>query len=265
MFIHGNPGSSADWEPLLPPSPACARGGLGRARASARPASPTASRRRVASARRLHRRRALERARHRARPPGRCTTSAGRGASSLGGRRSPSASRERDAHRHRACCPATAGTALARLWRTRGARRAASWPPPRGSGFRTLLRRGQPARPARRRSSNRMYDDFDRGDPARRAASSTARCPTSPPPASARGARCGLLDRARAGAVGPPRPVPVRSRYAERQREAFPLRAAWSACRTSGHWPFVDDPIAVRDAIVGFLAGRVGASLAAAA
>ena len=107
-----------------------------------------------------------------------------------------------------------------------------------------------------------MYDDFDRG--TRRAVLDLYR---SVPDVAAAGERLAAalrpLDRPALVLWGRHDPyLPVA--HAERQRAAFP-RAEVRVLERSGHWPFVDDPIAVRDAIVGFLAGRVGASLAAAA
>jgi pimeloyl-ACP methyl ester carboxylesterase len=51
--------------------------------------------------------------------------------------------------------------------------------------------------------------------------------------------------------------VPVR--WAERQRETFP-RAEVVLLDDSGHWPMVDDPVAVEQPVLRFLRGAVGAA-----
>ena len=150
--------------------------------------------------------------------------------------------------------------ALARLWRAPVAGELFMATTTR-LGFRALLRRGNP-RGLPPKFADRMYDDFDRG--TRRAVLDLYR---SVPDVAAAGERLAAalrpLDRPALVLWGRHDPyLPVA--HAERQRAAFP-RAEVRVLERSGHWPFVDDPIAVRDAIVGFLAGRVGASLAAAA
>jgi pimeloyl-ACP methyl ester carboxylesterase/2-polyprenyl-6-methoxyphenol hydroxylase-like FAD-dependent oxidoreductase len=117
------------------------------------------------------------------------------------------------------------------------------------TGFRTLLRRGNP-RGLPRAFVDRMYDDFDRD--TRRA---VLRLYRSVPDVSAAGEALAAalrgLDRPALvlwGRHDPYLPVAL----AERQREAFP-RAEVRVLDRSGHWPFVDDPDTVAAAITAFL------------
>jgi pimeloyl-ACP methyl ester carboxylesterase len=141
--------------------------------------------------------------------------------------------------------------ALARLWRTPlvGELFMATTSRP---GFRLLLRRGN-SRKLPRAFVDRMYDDFDRH--TRRAVLELYR---SVPDVSAAGERLAAalrpLDRPALvlwGRHDPYLPVTL----AERQRDAFPS-AEIQILESSGHWPFVDDPETVTAAIAAFL-GRV--------
>jgi pimeloyl-ACP methyl ester carboxylesterase/2-polyprenyl-6-methoxyphenol hydroxylase-like FAD-dependent oxidoreductase len=145
--------------------------------------------------------------------------------------------------------------ALARLWRTRiaGELFMATTTRP---GFRLLLRRGN-KRPLPRRFVDRMYDDFDRGTRA-----AVLRLYRSVPDVGAAGERRAralrALDRPALVLWGRHDPyLPVR--HAERQRAAFP-RAEVRVLDRSGHWPFVDDPAAVATALRGFLARHATAT-----
>ena len=139
--------------------------------------------------------------------------------------------------------------ALARLWRMRGAGEL-FMATTTGPGFRALLRRGNP-RGLPRAFTDRMYRDLDRG--TRRAVLELYRS---------------VGDVARAGeeladALRPlDRPALVlwgrhdpylRVAEAERQRAAFPS-ADVRVLDHSGHWPFVDAPAAVQAALLGHLA-----------
>ncbi len=46
--------------------------------------------------------------------------------------------------------------------------------------------------------------------------------------------------------------------FAERQREAFPS-AEVVTIRGAGHWPFIDDPDAVREPLIRFLRAQTAA------
>ena len=144
--------------------------------------------------------------------------------------------------------------ALARLWRTPHAGELLMAAATR-RGFRLLLRRGNP-RALPRPFVDRMYRRLRPRDPSRRARA----LPLHPDVAgSRRAARPGPAPArpARARALGPPRPLhPVIN--AERQRAAFP-RAEIRVLERSGHWPFVDDPATVTAALTGFLATHAGA------
>ena len=139
--------------------------------------------------------------------------------------------------------------ALARLWRTRGAGEL-FMATTTGPGFRALLRRGNP-RGLPRGFTDRMYRDFDRG--TRRAVLELYRSVED----------VGAAGEALAEALRPlDRPALVLwgrdDSYlgvaeAERQRAAFPS-AEVRVLEDSGHWPFVDAPAAVEAALLGHLA-----------
>jgi pimeloyl-ACP methyl ester carboxylesterase len=139
--------------------------------------------------------------------------------------------------------------ALARVWRTPVAGELFQAMATR-FGFRMLLRRGNP-RGLPREFLDRMYDDYDR--PTRRAVLRVYR-------ATPDGGGEELvplfreLDRPALviwGAADPYIPV----EQAERQRESFP-RAEVVVLERSGHWPFVDDPETVERSVVAFLRDR---------
>lgn len=144
---------------------------------------------------------------------------------------------------------------LARIWRTPllGEVFMATTTLP---GFRLLLKHGNP-RGLSRPFVNRMYDDFDRG--TRRAILKLYRATDDPAGASEQlvdGLR--PLDRSALvvwGAHDPYLPLEL----AERQTEAFPS-AQIVVLRESGHWPFADDPEAVNEAVVPFLRSILGGS-----
>jgi pimeloyl-ACP methyl ester carboxylesterase/2-polyprenyl-6-methoxyphenol hydroxylase-like FAD-dependent oxidoreductase len=139
--------------------------------------------------------------------------------------------------------------ALARLWRTRGAGEL-FMATTTGPGFRSLLRRGN-RQGLPRAFTDRMYRDFDRG--TRRAVLELYR---SVEDVGAGGetlaAALRPLDRPALVLWGRHDPY-LRVAEAERQRAAFP-RADVRVLADSGHWPFVDAPTAVEAALLGHLA-----------
>ena len=139
--------------------------------------------------------------------------------------------------------------ALARLWRTPHAGELLMATATR-LGFRLLLRRGNP-RGLPRPFVDRMYDDFDRA--TRRAVLALYR---SVPDVAGGGERLAQalrpLDRPALVLWGRHDPY-IPAINAERQRAAFP-RAEIRVLEQSGHWPFVDDPATVTAALTGFLA-----------
>jgi pimeloyl-ACP methyl ester carboxylesterase/2-polyprenyl-6-methoxyphenol hydroxylase-like FAD-dependent oxidoreductase len=150
--------------------------------------------------------------------------------------------------------------ALARIWRTPGLGELFMATTTR-AGFRALLRRGQPL-PLRRPFVDRMYDDFDRD--TRRA---VLRLYRSVADAAGDGERLARmlrpLDRPALVLWGRHDPY-LPAALAERQRDAFP-RATVRILDRSGHWPFADDPATVSDALLAFLAEHAGAGRAVGA
>ena len=144
--------------------------------------------------------------------------------------------------------------ALARVWRTPliGELFMATTTRP---GWRLLLRRGQP-RPLPRAFVDRMYDDFDR--PTRRAVLQLYR---SVHEVGATGRQLAEalrpLDRPALVLWGRDDPY-IGVEHAERQRRAFPHADIRVIDRT-GHWPFIDEPDVVATAIAGFLARHAAA------
>ena len=137
---------------------------------------------------------------------------------------------------------------LARIWRTRvlgelfqatATRRA----------FHMLTGRGNP-RPLPRAFVDRMFDDYDRG--TKRAVLKLYRA-TSDPDGQARRLISVLrpLDRPALVVWGRHDPY-IGVEVAERQREAFPS-AEVNVLDGSGHWPFADDPERVASLVVSFL------------
>ena len=142
---------------------------------------------------------------------------------------------------------------LARIWRTPllGEAFMATTTRP---GFRLLLKHGNPhGLPSP--FVNRMYDDFDRG--TRRAVLRLYRA-TDDPAGTSEQLSVALRPLNRPalvvwGAHDPYLPVEL----AERQREAFPS-AQIVVLQGSGHWPFADDPKAVEEGLVPFLRRVLG-------
>lgn len=137
--------------------------------------------------------------------------------------------------------------------------------PERGEEFqRALARRTlrdalapqQGERPLPRRFIDRLYDDLDRETRCAvlrffRSAASTAIDPAVPTAQAARlrrtfGSRLPVL------VVWGRKDVFLRAQMAARQREAFPAARIELLAR-SGHWPFADDPAAVRRLVLPFL------------
>jgi pimeloyl-ACP methyl ester carboxylesterase len=144
--------------------------------------------------------------------------------------------------------------ALARIWRMRGLGDLFMATTTR-AGFRAMMRIGNP-RGLPRPFVDRMYDDFDRG--TRRA---VLRLYRSVADIAADGAE---LARALAphetpalvvwGRHDPYLPVAL----ADRQREAFPS-ATVHVLEGSGHWPFADDPETTERLVLAFLAEQLAA------
>ena len=247
VFLHGNPGSSADWEPLLAAlgdAPACGRMGRARIRRRGRPGRLPADGRRP---RRL-RRPGARRAGHRARARRRARLRRARGGSM--GRRRPRPVRRRRAavHRRASRLPlARAGAALAHAARSA----SCSWRRPRGRASACCCGAATSAGAAAalRRPHVRRLRPRRRATPC---CGSTAPCRTS----ARRGSRCAralrALDRPALVLWGRHDPY-LGVAHAERQRAAFP-RADVRVLDRSGHWPFVDDPAAVTVALRAYLA-----------
>jgi pimeloyl-ACP methyl ester carboxylesterase len=139
--------------------------------------------------------------------------------------------------------------ALARLWRTRGAGEL-FMATTTGPAFRALLRRGN-AHGLPRQFTDRMYRDFDRG--TRRAVLELYRSVEDVGAAGeALAAALRPLDRPALVLWGRHDPY-LGVAEAARQRAAFPS-ADVRVLDDSGHWPFVDAPAAVRAALLGHLA-----------
>jgi pimeloyl-ACP methyl ester carboxylesterase len=118
-----------------------------------------------------------------------------------------------------------------------------------------LLRRGQP-RPLPRTFVDRMYDDFDGA--TRRAVLELYRSAADVGAAGDElAAALRPLDRPALVLWGRHDPY-LRLEHAERQRLAFP-HAEVRVLEHAGHWPFVDEPVAVAEALGDFLARHAGA------
>ena len=145
--------------------------------------------------------------------------------------------------------------ALARLWRTPLAGELFMATTTR-TGFRLLLRRGN-RRSLPRPFVDRMYDDFDRTTRA-----AVLRLYRSVPDVGAAGEQIAralrALDRPALVLWGRHDPY-LGVAHAERQRAAFP-RADVRVLDRSGHWPFVDDPVAVTVALRAYLARHAASS-----
>lgn len=115
-------------------------------------------------------------------------------------------------------------------------------------GFHLLFKHGNP-RGLPGAFIDRMYDDFDRG--TRRAVLRLYRATDASRELEPLAAALRPLSRPALVIWGKRDPyVPVR--YAEQQRDVFP-DARVLVLERSGHWPFIDDPVAVADAMVPFL------------
>ena len=245
VFLHGNPGSSADWEPLLAAVGRHRRAVAWDAPGFGRSAAPGGFAQSVeahaAFVGRALERLGIERAHLVAHDFG-----------GPWGLRWAAGEPERFASAVLLCTGALPGYrwhALARIWRARPAGElfmAATTRP----GFRALLSRGNPSG-LPRAFVDRMYDDFDRG--TRRAVLDLYRSVEDVGAAGERlAAALRPLDRPALVLWGRHDPY-LGVAEAERQRAAFP-RAELRVLERSGHWPFVDDPAAVAAALLGHLA-----------
>jgi pimeloyl-ACP methyl ester carboxylesterase len=144
---------------------------------------------------------------------------------------------------------------LARIWRTPIAGEIFQATATRG-GLRSALRHGNP-RGLPRAFVDRMYDDTDAG--TKRAILRLYRASSDPAATGRRHADAlRALDRPALVVWGAHDPyIPVAQ--AERQREAFPS-ADVAILEDSGHWPFVDDPDAVGRVVEPFLRRTVVAT-----
>jgi pimeloyl-ACP methyl ester carboxylesterase/2-polyprenyl-6-methoxyphenol hydroxylase-like FAD-dependent oxidoreductase len=245
VFLHGNPGSSADWEPLLALVGECRRAVAWDAPGFGRAVAPAGFPQTVAA--------------H--------ASFVGQALDALGIERAHvvahdfggpwglawgSSEPDRFASAVLICTgalPRYRWHALARVWRTpvAGELFMATTTRP---GFRLLLRRGN--RGGLPRSFvDRMYDDFDRTT-----RDAVLRLYRSVPDVGAAGElrarELRPLDRPALVLWGGRDPY-LGVENAERQREAFP-GAEVRVLERSGHWPFVDDPAAVAGALQEFLA-----------
>ena len=253
VFLHGNPGSSADWEPLLAATGRRWRAvawdapGFGHAAAPAEFRADRRGTRASSSAARSTRSGSSA-------PISSPTTSAGPGAC-VGGRRARPL-RQRGAARHRRAARlplARARAALAHPARRRAAH--GRHDPPRLSARCC----GAATRAGCRGRSSTACTTTSTATPGAPCSSCTAPSPTWPPPASGSPRRCARSTGPRScsgAATTPTSPSPI----AERQRAAFP-HAEIRVLERSGHWPFVDDPATVTAALTGFLARHAGAPM----
>jgi len=249
VFVHGNPGSGADWEPLL-----AAVGERRRAVAWDAPgfggARAPAGFRQTVDAHAAFIGRALDAL---------AIDRAHLVVHDFGG---PWGLRWAAEHPDRFASAVLLGTgvlpgyrwhALARLWRTPLLGELFMATTTR-AGFRLLLRRGQ-HRPLPRAFVDRMYDDFD--DHTRRAVLELYR---SVPDVAAAGERMAAalrpLDRPALVLWGRRDPY-LPAALAERQRDAFP-HADVHVLERSGHWPFIDDHDTVAAATDAFLDQHAG-------
>ena len=249
VFVHGNPGSGADWEPLL-----AAVGERRRAVAWDAPgfggARAPAGFRQTVDAHAAFIGRALDAL---------AIDRAHLVVHDFGG---PWGLRWAAEHPDRFACAVLLGTgvlpgyrwhALARVWRTPLLGELFMATTTR-AGFRLLLRRGQ-HRPLPRAFVDRMYDDFD--DHTRRAVLELYR---SVPDVAAAGERMAAalrpLDRPALVLWGRRDPY-LPAALAERQRDAFP-HADVHVLERSGHWPFIDDHDTVAAATDAFLDQHAG-------
>ena len=244
VFLHGNPGSGADWEPLLAAvgrerrAVAWDAPGFGEAVAPGFPQTVDAHAAFVGGALEalgIHRAHLV--------------------AHDFGGPwglRWAAGDPDRFASAVMLCTGALPGYrwhALARLWRTRGAGEL-FMATTTGPGFRALLRRGNP-RGLPRAFTDRMYRDLDRG--TRRAVLELYRSVEDVGSAGeALASVLRPLDRPALVLWGRHDPY-LGAEEAERQRAAFPS-ADVRVLDDSGHWPFVDAPAAVEAALLGHLA-----------
>lgn len=137
---------------------------------------------------------------------------------------------------------------MARLWRTPGIGELVQAMTTRASA-RLLLKHGNP-RGLPRKFIDRMYDDYDAA--TRRAVLRLYRA--TPRPGGLVREWSSILRPLNLPALviwGAADPY-IGVKYAQRQREAFPS-AKIVVLPDSGHWPYADNPIVVRDELVPFL------------
>jgi pimeloyl-ACP methyl ester carboxylesterase len=128
------------------------------------------------------------------------------------------------------------------------------------SGFRRLISASEP-RGLPREFLDRMYDQYDRR--TRRAVLELYRATDEPGAAATEFAAFMAPKDIPALVIWGERDAYLPSSYAARQRDAFPS-ADVHVLPASGHWPFADSPEIVQRLLVGFLDGLPSASVTAA-
>ena len=142
---------------------------------------------------------------------------------------------------------------MARLWRTPVLGELTQAWIPRALWRRTMQRSNPKGLPPE--FVDEMYDNYDRG--TRRAVLRLYRSTPDPGDAAAGvGAAIKELNKPALVVWGMKDPF-ISGDYAERQMEFFDVKQMLRL-PDSGHWPFQDDPEAVRDAVVGFLRAELG-------
>ena len=237
VFLHGSPGSSADWEPLLAAAGRRWRAVAWDAPGFGQAVSQVEVRQTLSAHARVRRSRA-RRARDRARPSRRTRLRWALGPG-MGSQRAPSV-RQRGPARHRSAARAIAGMRSPGC----GARRtpvSCSWPRRPASAFASCC--GAATRGGFRGRSSTACTTTSTATPVAPFSISTAPSRTWRATASGSPRPCARSTgpRSCSGAVDDPY-LPVTN--AERQRAAFP-RAEIRVLERSGHWPFVDDQATV--------------------
>ena len=145
---------------------------------------------------------------------------------------------------------------LAKIWRIPGVGNAFMATTSR-VGFRVLLKHGNP-RGLPRAFVDRMYDDLDRG--TRRAVLRLYRATDQPSDVSEMVSALRSISVPALVVWGARDPY-IPRRFAAQQREAFP-RAEVVMLEDSGHWPFADNPVKVAEVVGSFYARVLGRAAA---
>ena len=142
---------------------------------------------------------------------------------------------------------------LARIWQTRGVGEAFMATGNR-TAFRTLTNRGQ-KRKLSREYLDSMYDNFDRG--TRHAVLQHYRAEANPRPGARRQADALRPHDLPALIVWGARDPYLGLDLGERQKQAFPS-ARMEVLPDSGHWPFIDNPEETAALVIPFLREQTG-------